>query len=238
MSKTRFLLLFIPAFLIALIFTAPARLVLPLLPPASQELSWAEPQGRIISGELPWLQWQEQRIGPLQWRLAPIPAISGTPLSLSLEQPAAIQLNVGGDQQQLKISNGELKAELATVLQQMLGNSMGLDANIRIDNIESVWTQGKCESLSGQAAIDQWRGMDGFETIGEITAELACAPNRIWLDVNADNNIKLRGRIGVDIQGRYRIDLRANPPAGPLRQNLEALLGKPRGSEFIIQQRG
>lgn len=238
MSIPRFLMVFIPAFLIALIFTAPARLITPLLPPSSAQLSWAEPEGRLVSGMVPWLQWQEQRIGPVKWQLAPIQAISGTPLALQLEQPAAMSMNLGGSQEQLRARNGEIEARLSTLLLQMMGNSMGLDANIHISQIESLWTQGQCESLTGQARIDGWRGMDGFENIGEITAELACAPNRVWLDVNPDNNIKLRGRIGIDTQGRYRIDLRANPPAGPLRQNFEALLGKPRGNEFIIQQRG
>lgn len=157
---------------------------------------------------------------------------------LQLEQPAKARIAVGGNEQKIRLRNGQIEAQLSALLTQLMGNHMGLDANIRIENIESLWTAGQCESLNGQAIVDQWRGMDGFETIGEVTAELACAPNRIWLDIEGENNIKLRGRIGVDIQGRYRIDLRANPPAGPLRQNFEALLGKPRGNEFIIQQRG
>ncbi len=236
MSAGRIIALFAVVFVASLLATAPAWLLRSAVT-LPDNVVLAPLQGSLWRGQAEWLQVDGLRVEPLQWRLRPLGLLGGMPLQLSAEYPATLSARLRPGADGITLGASEASATLVQLLDFAELPKLGIDADLALVIDAADWSAGGCRELQGMLSAQNWHGdLDGLDAIGVLRGRLSCDANRLVIDVDPDNAIKLSGRLLLFTDGRYRVDMRMAPPPGELFDSLSQLLGRPRdGRQFILQ---
>ena len=236
MTLKRMLLIYLVAFVVALPLTFPAALLARFieLPPA---ISHAPIKGSLLGVSLDWLQLGDLRLAEVEARPVLTGLFSGTPLAVAIGKPLPLSARVGGGGERLVVADIESTVQFDTLRQLLNLPGMGVDAKIVADISQAELVGERCEALAGEVKLSDFEGQD-FAGMGEISAALTCANGNLVVTVSPDNRLRLSGSATVTPQGRYQVNMTAEPPQGPLFDLFTDFLGQPRdGRRFQINFR-
>lgn len=234
MSVKRALLIYLVVFVVALPLTFPAELAgrFITLPP---EVQHSALKGSLMNIHIDWLQVGDYRVGDVQISPSLSGWFSGVPLKLKIEEPLTATAKAGGNAQSLQLQSVEAQASLAQVRQWLSLPGVGVDATVNLHIDEALMRSERCESLSGEITLNEFIG-EGFTQLGELSGVLACENGSLVVTIEPDNALRLTGTATVTPQGRFLIDMTAEPPPGPLFELFTDFLGTPsNGRRFQIR---
>lgn len=236
MTKKRMMLVYLAAFVLALPITFPAALIerFVALPPT---ISHAPVQGSLLGVSVDWLQVGGVRLAEVEAEPVLMGLFSDTPLAVAVGKPLPLKARVGGGGERLVITDVATSVQFDTLRELLKLPGIGIDARISVDVVRAELVGERCESLSGEVVLSEFEGQD-FAGVGEISAALTCTNGNLIVTLSPDNSLRLAGSATITPQGRYQVNMTAEPPQGPLFDLFLDFLGQPRdGRRFQINLR-
>lgn len=236
MTIKRAILIYVVALLVTLPVTFPAALLerFVTLPP---NISHSPLSGSVLGVKLDWLQIGPLRLADLEARPALAGLLSGTPLSIVIGKPLPLKAKVGGGGDTLVLAEGHSTTRLETLLQILGLPGVGVDALVDVVVHQAKLVRERCEELDGTLTLSDFNGED-FAQLSEVAATLSCANGNLVVTVLPENTLRLSGSATITPNGRYQVDMTAQPPQGPLFDLFTDFLGQPRdGRSFQIRFR-
>ncbi len=238
MTIKRALLIYGVVFLLALPLTFPVRLMGGFIP-LPEGVSRSALSGSLWAVRLDWVQLGALRLGDVKVSPSLTGLFGGTPLAISLLEPAALSARVGLSEDGAVLRNLKAGVEFDALRELLDIPPLGVNTVIALSVEEAIVQDNTCASAQGTVLLDQFEGnIEGLSQLREISGSLSCEGGRFVLQVNPDNALRLSGKVVFTANGHYQGNLQAEPPPGPLFETFVDFLGQPRnGRRFQINFR-
>ncbi len=236
MSIKRAILFFLAAFLIALPLTFPASLVTRFVA-LPETVSHGRLSGGLLGVKFDWVQVGSLRLAEVSVRPSLTGLFSGVPLVVSVGKPIPLTAGLGGSGQSMTVAKATSATRVDTLRELLNLPGVGVDAKVDLVIAAATLVGDRCENLDGSVTLSDFSGED-FAQLDSVAASLSCANGNLVVTFSPDNALRLNGSATITPQGRYQVDMTAEPPAGPLFELFVDFLGQPRdGRRFQIRFR-
>lgn len=238
MTIRRALLIYGVVFLLALPLTFPVKLLAGFIT-LPDGIASAPIRGSLWALHLDWVQAGSLRLHNISARPSLLGFFSGTPLKLSVSEPLAVSAKVGSSDDGARVRQLSADTRFEALRELIAIPPLGFDAAITVLVDEAIVQDGQCQTLVGRLALAEFEGnIAGLAQLGELTADLSCKAGRLVLTVDPDNALRLTGSASFSSDGRYLVNMLAEPPPGPIFETFVDLLGPPRdGKRFQLNFR-
>jgi len=215
-----------------LIYSAPASLVSDPIKDVKIPVTLSGFQGRLVSGQVEQLQYQNLVYEQLSWQLNPLSLISGTASgSIQLEdRKARLKADlVLQDQRVWQIDNLNGQVQLAPI-----ADTLAIFKLFQIAGyieFEEIFLAQNMDAFSNASGDLHWQdariSVNNLEfELGTVDAVLSTDGTELFIDFNATQGLTPQGRLALTTKGDYKIQFSIDPNSLNNQSKWLAQMGK------------